>query len=276
MKKMHASSIGLALLAAVVGCRPSGPGSPAAAPERGASSPAGIRLPRAGFPCSFDREPFVTPAFLKDFATWQSDQGDQVVAVNLTDAQKSNRYHGDVQVHESKGRNPAVSWRDDEAGTTYGYRLVGVTDSGIHVLRTWDFSDTGSGVFSDVMLVSLEIDRRLEYSPSADRIQPGTERLLLRKRGVFPLGDRWEGALSVDGNRLLVGPDAGRFAAREDDAEAEDEDSPEMDEEALKVFQAWKALRASLPDDEDADTAAAVESGDLPSGRFVEIVLDAR
>jgi hypothetical protein len=124
------------------------------------------------------------------------------------------------------------------------------------------------------MLVSLEIDRRLEYSPSADRIQPGTERLLLRKRGVFPLGDRWEGALAVDGNRLLVGPDAGRFATREDDAEAKDEDAPEMDEETRKAFQAWKALRARLADAEDADTDAAMESVDLPSGRFVEIVLD--
>src|SRR5512134_2511919 len=95
-------------------------------------------------PYSFSKPPYVHPKIIEDLSTWLSDSGDQVVAINLLDAQGSNRYHGDVLTREAPGEAPFVYVRDGRE--TFGYEHVGMTRSGIHVLRT-SACGGGTGVF---------------------------------------------------------------------------------------------------------------------------------
>ncbi len=157
----------------------------------------------------FRTPPYVHPKIIQDLTTWLSDLGDQVVAINLIESQKSNRYHGDVLVREIPGEAPFVYVQEQDG--RFDYQYVGTTDSGVHVLLTL-YSGGGSGIFTDLLFVTLERDQGLDCDLDRQIIQSGRERLLIRKLGAMGLGDRWSGDLRVDGNRLFVGKDKGWFA----------------------------------------------------------------
>lgn len=165
----------------------------------------------ADSPCSFSRPPYVHPKVIEDLSTWLSDSGDQVVAINLLDSQGSNRYHGEVLTRERPGEAPFVHVR--EGAVMFGYRHVGTTTSGVDVLLTSDCGG-GTGVFVNLMLVRFDRDRGLAADWTKGVVRPTRPRLLIRKLGEIPLGDRWSGRLEVRGNDILVGRDEGFFAAR--------------------------------------------------------------
>jgi uncharacterized protein len=165
---------------------------------------------------SFTTAPFISPRIINDLSTWISDQGEQVVAINLTDSQGSNRYFGDVETRRD-GAGTYVGYRTpgDEPGerdAEFGYTHVGRTASGIDVLRTRD-SGGGTGVFEYLLLV------KLERSETGGEIKwtggkSGTftfkkPRLLIRKLGEVGLGDRWEGDIKITGDQIAIGKDRG-------------------------------------------------------------------
>ena len=170
-------------------------------------------VPAVDAPYSFVRAPFVHPRIVKDLSTWLSDAGDQVVAVNLVDSQRSNRYFGAVGVVEAEGKCPYVYWDDpEEASVRFGYRYVGMTDSGVHVLFTSDIGG-GSGRFVNLMLFTIEFDNGIVCC-DWDRqttIKADKKRIIMRKLGEIGLGDRWSGELRITGNDLHVGRDEGWF-----------------------------------------------------------------
>jgi hypothetical protein len=176
---------------------------------------------------SFCRPPFVHPLIIKDLLTWLSDGGDQVVAINLLDTNDSNRYYGKIET-EKPGklapRHPQVLTRVERTeGTekvteTIGYEYVGLTRSGVHVLSTWE-SGGGTMVASNLLFVTIEDDFGINDVPTGTEAKSRTlrldrRRLLIRKLGEVVLGDRWEGTLRVEGNKILVGRDQGHFNER--------------------------------------------------------------
>lgn len=173
-------------------------------------------VPGKDFPYSFDKAPFISPRIIQDLSTWISDQGDQVVAINVLESQDSNRYFGDALVRDIPGQNPYVYHESDavEGGDAnnaeFGYCLVGRTRSGVYVLATSDWGG-GSGVFRNLLLVTFEYDQSLRCDWDKGVVQPGGKRLLIKKRGEIGLGDRWVGELKVDGNSIFVGKDTGWF-----------------------------------------------------------------
>lgn len=185
-------------------------------------------LGRAAYPAeapmlSFCRPPFVNPLIVKDLMSWISDSGDQVVAINLLDANDSNRYSVAIET-ASPGklapRHPSVISRvESTEGTkkiteTFGYQYVGLTKSGVHVLSTWE-SGGGTMVASHLLFVTVEEDFGLTDVPATAKngtLRLDRRRLLLRKLGEVALGDRWDGDLRVDGNKILVGHDQGHFS----------------------------------------------------------------
>lgn len=207
------------------------------APPPVAKPPAPVAAVPPGAPhteLSFCRAPFVSPLIIQDLLAWVSDGGDQVVAVNLTESDGSNRYSGEVRMSPARpgSRAPQVTTtviRDqggERAEETISYEWVGVTSSGVHVLHTWE-AGGGTMVAHALLLMAVEQDQGLALETSSEEGGIGNRdaelrfsrpRLLLRKLGEFPLGDRWAGELRVDGNKIHVGRDQGFFGAGVDGA----------------------------------------------------------
>jgi hypothetical protein len=198
------------------------PGSPA----RSAAPPAASSRLKSDL--SFCQPPFVSPLIIKDLLAWLSDGGDQVVAINLTDSNGSNRYSGDIETSASKlpHKHPAVSVTtksgegEGEHRETVGYEYIGLTSSGVHVLTTWEYGG-GTMVARALLFVVVEEDHAIVQVPAAEGAGIGNRnaslrlnhpRLVLRKLGELALGDRWEGELRVEGNKIYVGKDQGHFS----------------------------------------------------------------
>jgi hypothetical protein len=160
-------------------------------------------------PYSFAHAPYIHPRIIQDLSSWLSDGGDQVVAINLPDAQNSNRYFGEVRVREIPGKHPFVYVEGDKK--EFGYQYVGRSDGGVHVLFTSDW-EGGSGVFRHLLFVVFEHDWGTLSHPDRSLIDLGRDRLLIVKLGEISLGDRYGGKLEVAGNRLLIGRDVGWFS----------------------------------------------------------------
>jgi hypothetical protein len=90
----------------------------------------------------------------------------------------------------------------------FGYVYHGKSDSGIHVLETIE-NTSGSATFVSLFLCRLTIESKYEIEDGKLGIEEAREVLHLIK--TIPLGDRWTGDITVNGNQLKVGPDRGRF-----------------------------------------------------------------
>ncbi len=160
---------------------------------------------------SFVRAPFIHPKIIQDLSTWLSDRGDQVVAINLSDAQGSNRYFGDVAVNDVDGQCSFV--HTEEEDQRFGYQYIGMTESGVHVLYILDWGG-GSGVFKQLILLTIEFDYGIDCCDwdTQTAIQANRKRLVIKKLGEIGVGDRWSGQLSVSGDELHIGRDEGWFS----------------------------------------------------------------
>jgi uncharacterized protein len=172
---------------------------------------------------SFTKAPFINPKIINDLATELSDEGDQVLAINLSDSETSNRYACDVKVAKTGNRYPYVYSQDPVEGSDrpaeFGYRYVGRTTTGLDVLFTSE-SGGGSGVFEGLMLVRLsEESGAPSFEPTSGSVQTLTfrkKRLVIKKVGEIGLGDRWDGILTVSGNEISIGKDTGALSRVEE------------------------------------------------------------
>jgi uncharacterized protein len=172
---------------------------------------------------SFTRAPFINPKLINDLSTELSDRGDQVLAINLTDSETSNRYACDVKVAKTGNRYPYVYAQDSVEGgdarpAEFGYRYVGRTTSGIDVLFISE-SGGGSGVFEGLMLVQISEEiGGPAIEPASGLAQTMTfkrKQIVIKKLGEIGLGDRWDGILEVKGNEISIGKDTGFFSDRQ-------------------------------------------------------------
>jgi hypothetical protein len=157
---------------------------------------------------SFINPEFIHPQILDDLAGWLSDSGDQIVAINISESNKSNRYHGDVTVEQSDGY-PVVKSSYEEGWVSYKY--IGRSFSGVHIIQTWS-NRGGSGVFTNIFLVTLSSDSSLEsngvnYTKKA--------RFVIKLVGSLPLGDRYQGKVKYKYGLLSLSPCKGIKSLRE-------------------------------------------------------------
>lgn len=102
-----------------------------------------------------------------------------------------------------------------EGGGYFEYRHVGVSRSGIHVLETRE-SGGGTGVFMDLLFVRLTVDALV----GGERRQ----RVILTRLGGFVLGDRDDGVVRLDGDRLTIGRSRHRRSDTSTNLDARDDD----------------------------------------------------
>lgn len=161
----------------------------------------------------FDKEPYVNPRIIEELTGWLSDLGEQVVGINLVESMGTNRYFNNTQV--SGEDKPVVFYQDTEACQNstcpfgppgFLYQLVGTTSSGVSVLFT-ESSGGGTGRFRNLLLVSLEKENGLSYDKQKNVLGMNRERWVLKKLLEIPLGDRYQGDISVKANSLYIGKD---------------------------------------------------------------------
>lgn len=157
---------------------------------------------------SFINSEFINPQILDDLSGWLSDTGDQIVSINIAESNKSNRYHGDITTEKSDGY-PVVKSSYEEGWVSYRY--IGSSFSGVHIIQTWS-NGGGSGVFTNILLVTLSSDSSLEsngvsYTKKA--------RFVIKLVGSLPLGDRYQGKVTYKYGLLSISPCTGMKSLRE-------------------------------------------------------------
>ena len=147
---------------------------------------------------SFINNEFINPRIIEDLIGWLSDSGNQVVAVNITDSNKSNRYFGEVTVKNFQDSYPLITSSYEES--TFTYQYLGTSFSGMHLLQTWS-NGGGSGVFCNVVMVTLSMDTIFEQNTS---VGEKIGRFVVKLIGTIPLGDRYQGTLSYKFGVLTI------------------------------------------------------------------------
>ena len=147
---------------------------------------------------SFVSSEFINPRILEDLIGWLSDTGSQVVSINVADSNRSNRYFGDITHKETESGFPRVTSSHDEGWFSYQY--LGRSFSGVHLVQT-SSNGGGSGIFCNILLVTLSLDSALEYGK--DRNKKST-RFVIKLIGSLPLGDRYEGSVSYKFGFLTI------------------------------------------------------------------------
>lgn len=157
---------------------------------------------------SFCRSEFINPMILEDLCGWISDTGDEIVSVDVLQANNSNRYFGKVTVTD--GETDAIVRTDRCDGSFFAYQYLGCSFSGLHLLRTWS-SGGGSGVFCEILLVTLNAESAIKINP--DRANK-VDRFIVKKIGAISLGDRYEGKISYRYGLLTISKCLGMASLR--------------------------------------------------------------
>jgi len=137
----------------------------------------------------------INPRMVSDLLPWPSDRLAGPVAVDLSGG--GNRYFADIKVPK-KGVARAA-WKEGEETQSFEYHHLGVLANGMHVVKTLA-GGGGSGVFTDLLLVRFMVDT--EYTDGG----ASRSRVIMMRSGSFALGDRYDGSIRVEPNRISIGP----------------------------------------------------------------------
>jgi hypothetical protein len=173
-----------------------------------------VLVPASDIPYSFTKSPFISPKIVKDLSSWNSEGGDQVVEINLTQSQNSQRYSGRIDSMKTGHVFPFIYWYDQTKKTTirpvyFGYEYLGTTANGALVLHTSDCNGDSS-VFHYLMLVMLVRDSGLAYDASTSSMTSNPW-VGIKKIGEIPLGNGWKGMVGIEGNRVFIAESAALF-----------------------------------------------------------------
>jgi len=155
---------------------------------------------------SFSRPEFIHPLIVRELLGWLSDPFETVTSIDLSAANRSNRFYGEFSARDVTGRT-WVRWESEDRGT-FSYSHIATSASGVHIVECHD-GGGGSGVFGSVALLALECDRAL-VDEAVGSIST-RQRVLLKTLGRIGLGDRYDGSISYQDGMLVIGPDHGWF-----------------------------------------------------------------
>ena len=161
----------------------------------------------------------VHPKIIQDLMTWLSDNGDQVVAINLEDSQGADRYCCDADVTLQVNADGKTSVKADHSGGGWiAYIFHGRTTNGLYFLEVNE-SGGGSGVFGTLLILKITEEIYFKENtaqnfakyliPKIDKSQK--KRFHLNKVGKVLLGDRQahkiqviDDSLVINGKKILI------------------------------------------------------------------------
>lgn len=179
-------------------------GPPAGAGE--ASSEARLGELRKSF--TLDGQP-VPPQVFRDFGDGDlADSGAIWLTVDLRAAIGSNLYFADVTTREG-WRTQVRHDEDTKLDETSSYRFIGTTKDKL-LIAVSAFSGGGSGMFYTLHVMDAAI------APGFDNDGKRYDRIALTNLRSLALGDRWNGTVAIDGDRITVTTEPGTPANTED------------------------------------------------------------
>jgi hypothetical protein len=145
---------------------------------------------------TYDGSP-IQPGIIAAFSNWLPDSPEpQILAIDLSSSQKSNRFDGGPLKPDGTGwiRARRGDAHDHEE---FGYHYIGTLPSGTMVLHTYE-DGGGSGIFESVMLLAISS----EEAEAADGRK--RRRDALRILRMVPIGDRARASISITGTSVLI------------------------------------------------------------------------
>jgi len=131
---------------------------------------------------SFFKETYINPRIIEDMSTWISDTGDQIMVINLTDTQNSNRYYGDYNIRKGSNEFPIVEFEREEGNGGFGYEYIGKLNSGLEVIETFD-NGGGSLTSTEVVFFQIIKDKGMTFDTENQKIIETDERTLIYRVG---------------------------------------------------------------------------------------------
>ena len=161
---------------------------------------------------SFLHPEFIHPRVVHHLMGTVSDNtGEPIVAIDLSAANRSNRFYGEFSVAVVEGRT-WISWHDDDPDPySFRYSHLACSESGVHMIECWDCMGMGgSGRFASVGLFAFESDRILGEQGGKICTR---ERTILKLLGRVGLGDRYYGQVTYDNGFLVIPADQSHLAS---------------------------------------------------------------
>jgi hypothetical protein len=155
---------------------------------------------------SFSKPEFIYPEIVEELDGWISDGLPVYAAVDLEGAMRSNRFFLPPENRKNPGSDGWV-WVERksefscDSNPYYGYKFIGVTPSGTHIIQTAS-SGGGTGIFCSVLFMRFQADEVL--TSTLDKTTTRT-RILLRCIGQRPLGNRYYGEVTYADGLLTIG-----------------------------------------------------------------------
>lgn len=159
---------------------------------------AGQQLDEANLKFTYSGKP-IHPFVVKEFSNWLSDnRPPMITAVDVAAASDTNKY---MDSEIEKRDNWLFAKTEEMDGDvrlyeSFGYHWIGRLANGVHVLETGS-SGGGSGFFMDLMFVKFS-EGEIFWENKKEK------QLLMTIVGTYSLGDRYEGDIKINGNKVLI------------------------------------------------------------------------
>ncbi len=140
----------------------------------------------------------INPRIIEDLLPLPSDIGNQVLSISLLGSQDSNRYFCENLKIDPKGPTISNMKKDD----FFSYTVIGKTDSGLFVILTSSRGE-GTAVFYDLLLVRIRKGLSLG-NIEKQKLSLDKKMIVIEKLGSYPLGDRSNPKVSIQGNTVMV------------------------------------------------------------------------
>ena len=133
----------------------------------------------------------IHPKLVKELIPWISDEKPVTVAVDVAAAFQTNEYFADVIV-EKEGY---IKFQENDE--IFWYEWLGKLDNGIHVVRTFDASVDGSGVFQDLLFIKF-------HTQEFDLNGKIYEQVIMTLVKSYGLGDRIYPQIDIFNDKVII------------------------------------------------------------------------